>query len=157
MQQRFARIFEVIVSRDNFEMATYSIGDFYCKVRMQDVYILAYETAHQSGVRAFLPKFLRIKFEYHPYDKMEVLHFGGLTDPDPLGTPLFALPGQLDTRKGIELESEGYRLGYPKDSHCDHDKKTGGSFLHLIPVFYPLTVFSNIPNDLFGLPVDTFC
>ena len=54
------------------------------------------------------------------------MEFSGLTDPDPLGTPLEHLPGENITDTiGIELETEGYRIGFPKDSHCDHDRMDG--------------------------------
>ena len=49
-----------------------------------------------------------------------------ISQEEVLGTNSYMLPGQKISM-GIELESDGYRLGYPKDSHCDNDRKGGKS------------------------------
>ena len=127
VQQRFARIFEVIVSKDDFVQATYTIGDFTCKFFRNGLYMLAFETPHQTGV-SYIPQ-SPLTFQYHPYDKNEEGQYAGISDPEPLGTPNTTLPGQIDLNKGIELETDGYRIGFPRDSHCDHSRKAGFHFL----------------------------
>ena len=64
-------------------------------------------------------------FQYNPYNKEEEVAFSSITDPDPLGTPLEHLPGENITETGVELETEGYRIGFPKDTHCDHSRSDG--------------------------------
>lgn len=118
VQSRFARAFEVIITKSEFGIATYCIGDFTCRVFRNGYYILAYETPHQSGV-GFASLQLKVCLQYHPYNKEEELEYGSISDPDPLGTPLFELPGQIRLDTGVELESDGYRLGFPKGTHCD--------------------------------------
>lgn len=39
------------------------------------------------------------------------------------------LPGQKKLDEGIPLETDGYRIGFPKDTHCDPDRRDGRSFL----------------------------
>ena len=45
--------------------------------------------------------------------------------PEYLGTLNETLPGMEIFETGIELESNGYRIGFPKDSHCDHEREDG--------------------------------
>ena len=48
-----------------------------------------------------------------------------LSNDEPLGTELESLPGQIKFDTGVELETDGYRIGFPKDSHCDDTRKHG--------------------------------
>lgn len=50
VQARFARAFEVIVSPSDFELSTYFIGDFICKIYRYGYYAMTYEAPHQNGV-----------------------------------------------------------------------------------------------------------
>ena len=67
----------------------------------------------------------KAKIQYRAYDKEDEQKYTSLSDPDPLGTPNFELPGQVNLNVGVELESDGYRIGWPKDSHCDEGKRDG--------------------------------
>lgn len=47
-------MYEIIVSRKNFALASYGVGQNFCKLFRNGIYALAYETPHQSGVSLFL-------------------------------------------------------------------------------------------------------
>lgn len=50
IQQKFGRVFEVVVSNSDFEHASHQVGDLRCKFQSHGLFLMAYETPHQSAV-----------------------------------------------------------------------------------------------------------
>ena len=62
--------------------------------------------------------------QYRAKDATAEMEFSSISNLDLLGTANTLLPGQVKAM-GVELETDGYRLGFPKGSHCD-EKNRGG-------------------------------
>lgn len=126
IQQRFGRVFEIIVSRGGFAHASHEIGDYICKVESHGMHLMAYETPDQFRVSSYLSFRYRTYFlQYFPFDLAAEKKFSSLSDKEPLGTQDLTLPGQRPATEDLQLETGGERAGFPKGSHCDEGERLG--------------------------------
>ena len=80
---------------------------------------------HRTRQRFVAQLFRAYILQYKAKDTAAESEFSSISDLDPLGTSNSLLPGQVKAL-GVALETDGYRLGFPKGSHCDEKNRGGG-------------------------------
>ncbi|PAV77179.1 hypothetical protein WR25_20735 [Diploscapter pachys] len=116
-QLRFERSYEVFVSRHDFALATYHVGNTICHQFYEEFYILIYATPRQYDV---------------DYKEAED-YFFNFAERENLGSTEITLPEMKDFHTSLAIEAEGPRAGFPVNSHCDQDHK--GSYCCNVRLF----------------------
>lgn len=115
VQQRFKKSYEVIVSRSDFVISTYTAGDTFCKFDNKGFYILAYATPKQYDID----------------EKEDEMELAATSNKEPLGSNETMFDNEAPWHIPLQLETSGDRAGYPVGSHCTA-ARTGSKCCSLI-------------------------
>ncbi|CAJ0610571.1 unnamed protein product [Cylicocyclus nassatus] len=125
-QRRFQQSFEVIVSTNDFALASYGFGDQTCKYQERGFTIAAYSTPRQYNIN----------------DVENEEYLASISATDDLGATQPSLPGQRPFHTPLKIYSSGDREGFPYSIHSDIYDDSGPA----IPV--------DCPEKLEALEVD---